>query len=330
MQSKKKNNSGPKKLKKDCTIYVVAGTSTNRGNNADETFVCELETDDADGISGHSFPIELPEGNKQLREKLSKGELVSGATKFSQNPNVELSEGVMRVPPGVTISLNKKRVDRKLAVVTGSKPILVVRVNATDYDVADNAEEVSDNIFGTYGDPNNLASQMKDCSANQLEITNTYSVDISDKLAAPGVINVNLNIPLEESTTAQVRNAITDAVQTKLGFNLPGPFQHVMYVIRGCFPNNCPYAAYAYVNSWLSLYQRGYYKMTAVQVHEVGHNLNLAHSGMGGGPYSDHTCMVSTLFLDIIICMNNLISWQCPLFFMIFIFLTFRFSLRLL
>ena len=296
-KNKEKNtNRGPKKLEKDCTIYVIAGTSTSLGNIADETFVCEVDPDDADGISRQSFPIELPEDDLQLREKLARGELVSGATKFLKNPNVELTEGVLRVPRGVAIGLKKKRVDRKLAIVTGSKPILAVRVTATDYDVEDDAAEISDNIFGTYGDPNNLASQLKDCSSDQLEITTTYSVDISDKLEAPGVINVTLSIPLEGSTTAQVRNAITDAVQAKLGFNLPGPFQHVMYVIRGCFPNNCPYAAYAYVNSWLSLYQGGYYKMTGVQVHELGHNLNLAHSGLGGGPYNDHTCMVSPPF----------------------------------
>ena len=139
MQSKKKNNSGPKKLKKDCTIYVVAGTSTNRGNNADETFVCELETDDADGISGHSFPIELPEGNMQVREKLSNDELVSGATKFSQNPNVELSEGArilsmdknenetIKEEKGIKIESDNGREDTKNYTFDESKNCVVLK-----------------------------------------------------------------------------------------------------------------------------------------------------------------------------------------------------------
>ena len=44
-----------------------------------------------------------------------------------------------------------------------------------------------------------------------------------------------------------------------------------MYIIEKCY-NGCGWAAYAYPNSWMSVYQMEYYKHAAVQLHELGHN----------------------------------------------------------
>lgn len=63
-----------------------------------------------------------------------------------------------------------------------------------------------------------------------------------------------------------------------------------MYALEGCYGNGCGYAAYAYVNSWNSVYVGNYYKAVGVQVHELGHNFNLAHSGgLNNATYTDHT-----------------------------------------
>jgi len=62
-----------------------------------------------------------------------------------------------------------------------------------------------------------------------------------------------------------------------------------MYMLEGCY-GNCGWAAYAYVDHWNSVYQGNYYYMTGVQMHEIGHNFNLAHSGgLDGQTYTDHT-----------------------------------------
>ena len=58
-----------------------------------------------------------------------------------------------------------------MAVVTGEKPIIVDRVRDIDLkDVPQNAAQVGDVVFGTNGDPNNLKSQMYDCSYCRLTI----------------------------------------------------------------------------------------------------------------------------------------------------------------
>ncbi|EED94554.1 predicted protein [Thalassiosira pseudonana CCMP1335] len=139
---------------------------------------------------------------------------------------------------------------------------------------------MSDKIFGTDGDTATMTSQFNACSFGKLTITNDYSVDISKKESAKGVVEVKINVDITTSNKGTIRNAVTQAVQAKLGRSLPGPWDHVM-------------AAYALVNSWNSVYQKNYYKFPGVQTHEIGHNLNFAHSGgLNGATYTDHSCLM--------------------------------------
>ena len=168
---------------------------------------------------------------------------------------------------------------RRLSV-TGNKPILAVKV----FDVngvarAESVATISDDIFGSGSaannryssstDPVNLASQLYECSMETLEVV----PGDSPHNEAPGVINVTIPLDITSGTDAgsryDVRNAVTAAVQAKLGFSLPGPYEQVMYVLENCY-HDCGWAAYAYINSWNSVYQSSYYKQTGVLVHELG------------------------------------------------------------
>ena len=44
-------------------------------------------------------------------------------------------------------------------------------------------------------------------------------------------------------------------------------------------PQDCGWAAYAYIGSYDQYYQDAYYSYAGVQLHEHGHNMQLAHSG---------------------------------------------------
>lgn len=148
--------------------------------------------------------------------------------------------------------------------------MLVVRVTDVNGLVrSESAAVISDDFFGTYGDPVNMKSQFYDCSWGQLNIQ--PGAISSQHEAAPGVIEVQINVALGDTSKNRydIRNAVTTAVQAKLGFTLPGPYDHVLYVLEKCYVD-CGWAAYAYVNSWNSVYQGNYYKMTGVQVHEIG------------------------------------------------------------
>lgn len=236
---------------------------------------------------------------KRMKSLLNSGELISAETTIGIADDFIANDGDKSVylPAGdiVLKPKNEKKMNiqarrklrkggvedvpdviaRNLVTFEGTKAFLAVRVTDSAGRVhPDNAAMISDNIFGTSGDPINLKSQMASCSFNKLRITNNYSVDISDHLSAPGVISISIPIQLAGNDRQTIRDAIVKATETKLGFTLPGPFHHVMYILEDCY-TDCGWAAYAYVNSWLSIYQSDNYKFPGVQMHEIGHNLNM-------------------------------------------------------
>ena len=144
--------------------------------------------------------------------------------------------------------------------------------------------------------------------------------------------------------------------------SLPGPFDHVIFSRQTCLTEcgwaackflflyiyvcvcvciyiyiyiyhvviiyslilNQPMLTDAYINSWGQMFQGNYISQTGVQTHEMGHNLNLAHSGspgglvwsggtVGAGGYTDHTCsMGNPLYSDDIgqMCFNPAKNYQ--------------------
>jgi hypothetical protein len=63
----------------------------------------------------------------------------------------------------------------------------------------------------------------------------------------------------------------------------------VMYVLPSSV-NFAGTAAYAYVGGRRSVYKDNNVAMLLVQMHEIGHNLKMAHSGRNSSPYGDKTC----------------------------------------
>jgi hypothetical protein len=199
------------------------------GSGPEEIFECEIDpSDEPNGVSGLSFPINgEPVQLQILADKFHSGELISGESTLDM-PGAFLENGKgVTLPPGQIVKINTPAPDqrrRKLAIVTGTKPILAVRVtdvNGLAY--PHSAAVMSDNIFGTDGDEVNLKSQLEACSMNQLIIEPGASVHNT----APGIIDVEISIDITTSGRAAVRNAVTTAVEAKLGHSLPGPYQQV-------------------------------------------------------------------------------------------------------
>jgi hypothetical protein len=283
----------------------------------DQIFECEMDPEDMGGISGLSLPLQATNAQKNaLRAMLEKGDLISGKSKLVHGPNAAFDENGLLLPPGLDIAAsvrkNPNNDRRNLAVVTGTKPILVVKVtDSVGKARSETPFEIGDNIFGYGTDQVNLKSQMAACSMNTLDIV--PGSDPNGSQSATGVVEVTINVSLEGNSRSTIRNAVTTAVTNKIGESLPGRYQQVMYVLEGCYLD-CGWAAYAYINSWNSVYQGNYYYMTGVQMHELGHNFNLAHSGgLDGATYTDHTgLMGNPLYSDEIgkMCFNAAKNWQ--------------------
>jgi hypothetical protein len=285
----------------ECTLMVKTylWADANLEGTDEVEFACAMDAQDMNGVSNINRLIELSNKQKSdMKKALKEGRLIPGKSTLKHGNafyddkrlfisyKLDVSSSIGNPKKNESGNANNKR--RHLVTTTGTKPILVVRViDSEGKAVPQDAATVGDDVFGTLSDPNNLASQMKACSFDALDVV--PGPIVQEKEAAPGVIEVTIPGRLEDYSGYEAEADITAAVQAYLGITLPGPYQHVMYVIENCY-DGCGYAAYAYINSWLSLYCASYYRSVGVQMHEIGHNFGFAHSGgLDGATYTDHT-----------------------------------------
>jgi len=310
-----------RRLKKStkCTIAVAVELRLDPTVDPGEQFECEFdEINSPNGVGGQIYPIKgNPSQMAEFKKMFNNGLIKPGASELEVGEMEAMYDGTAvilnpnaNVPDHVTLP---EQAGRRLAVTKGEKPILFVRVTDVNGLVYPHSAAVmGDNVFGTLGDPVNLKSQLFDCSHGQLEV---IPGDAYGKETVPGVLDVTIDLDITNSANDRyiIHNAASAAAVAKLGFSLPGPYQQVMFSVEKCY-TGCGWAAYAYINSWMSVYQAQYYFMTGVQVHELGHNFNLAHSGgLDGATYTDHTCMMGNpLYSDDVgkMCYNPAKNYQ--------------------
>ena len=84
------------------------------------------------------------------------------------------------------------------------------------------------------------------------------------------MLDVTINGALDALTQSQMRGEVISAASSKLGVELSETFDHVLIVIEKCYRSggeSCSWAAYAYVNHWLSVYQQQNYKFPGGEMH---------------------------------------------------------------
>ena len=253
-----------------------------------ETFDVECQMSDTLEI----LPIiGLPD---DVKAKFDTGEYQSGDT-ILKAPGARRNKKAFKITDAKSVSIVKKKKDkqsgRRMNIV--SKKTLALWISAPDAQTStpmDNGDPgcLTDEIFGTYGDNVNLRSQYAKCSGNQ------FSFDPADDSSSGepvsnGVYAVDITQSVVGVDDSIVRNAANTAASNALG-DLNSQYDHVMM----CIPpgTSGSWIAYAYVNHWLSVYNNRWCNYVSAQLHEVGHNLNLAHSGEGSNEYADQSSMM--------------------------------------
>eukprot|EP00957_Ditylum_brightwellii_P082978 6308780-Ditylum_brightwellii.AAC.1 len=214
------------------------------------------------------------EQKNALHQMIRDGSIVPGKTSLDISQATRTKNKISLPPGKINIKAkNRAPPGRNLATITGTKRFLAIKVEDTNgLQLPDSTAAISDNIFGTghHNDAVNLKSQLYDCSFGEVNVSIDYSdyPAIQTATSSIGVLEVVISVDLTTSSRASIRNAVTAAVEEKLGIALPGPFDYVMYLLEGCYVE-CGWAAYAYVNSWNSVYQGSSYAAVGVQVHEL-------------------------------------------------------------
>lgn len=193
--------------------------------------------------------------------------------------------------------------DRRL--LAGDRSVLAVRVVAPDISTTASAATISDEIFGTSGDAFNLKSGFSDCSYDVLNFLPT-----TDSRATNGVYTVTMTENIGALTNSELQNKVVNQLTAELG-TLNTQFNHVML----CLPPITGFGgiAYAYINSWLSVYKDNWCNYPSAQLHEIGHNIGLAHSGEGTQQYADQSGMMGYSYSSDEgpkMCFNNAKNWQ--------------------
>mmetsp|Transcript_28349 Transcript_28349/g.59376 ORF Transcript_28349/g.59376 Transcript_28349/m.59376 type:complete len:750 (+) Transcript_28349:119-2368(+) len=228
---------------------------------------------------------------------------------------VDTEDSKMYIPSNAIVEVHNQfdedavpRLPRNLAEKTGTLNTLVVRFVDRN-GVAPNATiKKLENDF--FDDDGCLKSQYEACSYGKLKIQPFSGTTQTGVTIEHGVVEVHIDLDVSTSTIDDLKQKGHLATGTTLGDLM---FNNTYDLVAYVFPPGCvgTWIASAYTNGKFSFYNNEAGSGVAFQVHEVGHNLGLAHSG-ASTEYNDKTGMMGSSFGDddFYMCFNPAKSFQ--------------------
>jgi hypothetical protein len=207
----------------------------------------------------------------------------------------------------------RERRNRNLAESVGTLRTVVVRV--TDVGGVEPTSKASEMWEDVYDDAVCLKSQMNACSYGAATIEPAGST-VVDGETYNGIVEVDVGIAAAGANYMTLQSEVLNAFWAKFG----NDFDLVMIAQA---PGSVNYSgstgwlAYAFVNGWLSVYNEGWMGPVSAQMHEVGHNIGLQHSGRPGqSEYADISDFMGYAFSedDTSMCYNAAKNYQLDWF----------------
>jgi hypothetical protein len=149
---------------------------------------------------------------------------------------------------------------------TGTKTVVVIRVDAKDARTTASEAELADDVFGTAGDKLNLKSQYNACSDGKLIFNPLKTNSI---IGNDGVYTVKLpNFAVKGISDSTVLAQVVNTASASLGAKLETIASHVLV----CLPPGTlgSWIAYGYFNSHLTVYNDEWCRYPSAQMHELG------------------------------------------------------------
>lgn len=208
------------------------------------------------------------------------------------------------------------------SVSGGVSSTLVLRVSTPSSSPTRDADEIAQDVFGTatytytdgdmykaaYGEEVNMKNQYYACSNGQVQI---QPVSVSG-VTSNGVLDVKVT-GVGKDAEDHVHAAIEEA-DNQLDTS---SYAHVMV----CLPSGTKlnggggwdWIGFAYIDYHISAYNDEWCSYVSTQMHETGHNLNLAHSWKDGSPYGDKSGYMGVSYKNFDgpkMCFNGPKTWQ--------------------
>jgi len=241
------------------------------------------------------------------------------------DPNTMAHMWTMHVPP--TASMEVVSIDsehgsqhsRRLAsfgsasysntrIHTGILSVLVVKViDSAGASINAKNEHLSNDFFGN---EYSLKTGMESCSKEQLIIEPAADRDRND--GERGIVNgiTSVVVAVTQETTGAGPSPLEEGAISNLEAEY-GDISSDYDLVILCMPHwDTSVLAYAYINSWLSVYKDNNCQDYGVQMHEIGHNLGFAHSNQGRVEYGDNSGFMGDSDGDKKMCFNAPKSFQ--------------------
>lgn len=264
----------------ECILYEVATEFEDHHSIFEH--ICEGKGDDGD----FDMMYNIDDNNGVISHKLDEGGLDilrnSGRYKITLTNVIIDKEPVVTTTPSSVVTIEDlyeqtgRRLDRKV----GPRSMVIIRVTAADANPVKSSSQIADSFFGTAGDPNNLKSRFEVCSMGQL----VFSPGVGTPFVN-GVAELTVSVNIQGQNVHDVVNTVTNTLTSTYGSSFRNTYSHVVYALppgtlfnAGGSPN---WLAFAYMNSYLSVYNSNNIVYISNQVHETGHNLGLMHVSLG-------------------------------------------------
>ena len=285
-----------------CTLYrkcVTYEASTDHPNgHHKDSWACKLPKNDGTNLDAQFFDIVETSGFDIFSN------LTSGTTVTISKGSIDTEKSLLHIPEDADVEAHhaprnirgnanvmQKQDDRGVRKF-GTLRTLVIRV----FDRNNNAPEISvaklkDDVFN---DAASLKSQTDACSYGQLKIQPFVGFTPNNNYIYDGIVDVKTDYVVGGDQRGIDQVALI-AAEAQLG-DLDDPeFGLVMFCLP---PGASKYIAFAYPNTKYSFYNSKSCGHVMTQMHEVGHNLGLGHSGEFGASkyreYGDSTGIMGT------------------------------------
>ena len=232
----------------------------------EKSYDCELQGSDVNENEWSIISI-----NGIIDKELEKHHVVSGSTTLRvKGAGIERTTGELLIPRqsrheyGTAPSSVRRRGSLRRHLNDGSRLVLVVHVNGLDANTTSEMPEMSDKVFGTFGDKVNLKERFEACSYGQIRME-PFSSSETDGHA--GVLEVNIPEYIIGNDRKAVANAAVKATSNLIG-DLPSQLDHVMFCLPGGTSGD--WIAYAFKNHWISVYNDEWCNVPSAQMHEIG------------------------------------------------------------
>ena len=274
--------SGPnRRLQTEACTLLLKVTTYEDGHEEEEVDCFDEETNSYSKIATTRGSEYI---QSELLSKFKKGELHSAESTlmhegafYEENTLVLPRESIAKAEFGHQIH---SRGRRRLAI-SGSRTYLAVRIIGADAATTASISQISDEWFGTYGDPVNYKSQIEACSYNAVTVSKFTGSGVTE-----GVTTVSISNTVSGTSDGVIRDA-ADLAVSNLGLGSP---DHTILCIPPGTSGN--WIGYAYIDWDLSVFNDNWCLYPSIQMHEIGHNWNLGHSGYSSDEYGDQSGMM--------------------------------------